>query len=322
MKKTVSLLAILSCLPYLVAATAQGPATPSARTIPTRVGVLLLAHGGSALEWNEEVRHVADQVDLVMPTEIAFGMATKSSMQAAINRLAARKVTSIVAVPLFISSHSSVIDSISYLLGSRSREPDDLKMFASMDHGGSTMTMDHGQMNHDPVMVNEARTPVSSPAPIHMAPALDHHHIVAEILEDRASSISRDAAHEVVLLVAHGPVPDRENKLWLDDMGALAYQMRQQSHYAGIDYLTLRDDAGDSVRDAATSQLREKVEQIARSGNTALIVPLLLSYGGIEDGLRKRLEGLKYRMPSQALLPDKRIVDWVRDAAQSPSSIQ
>jgi predicted phosphoribosyltransferase len=52
-----------------------------------------------------------------MPTEVAFGMATKSTMQAAINRLEAREVTEIVAVPLFISSHSSLIDSIAYLLG-------------------------------------------------------------------------------------------------------------------------------------------------------------------------------------------------------------
>lgn len=41
------------------------------------------AHGGSAQEWNEEVRHVADEVDLAMPTEVAFGMAMRSSMQTA-----------------------------------------------------------------------------------------------------------------------------------------------------------------------------------------------------------------------------------------------
>ncbi len=73
------------------------------------------------------------------------------------------------------------------------------------------------------------------------------------------------------------------------------------------------------VRNAATEQLRQKVEQITKAGNTALIVPLLLSYGGIEEGLRKRLDGLNYRMPSQALLPDKRIVDWVIETAQTSS---
>ncbi len=317
MKRVVSLLAILSSLLAPVAAHTQQPA---ASRKSARVGVVLLAHGGSALEWNEEVRHVADQVDLHVPTEVAFGMATRSAMQAAVDRLVARKVTEIVAVPLFVSSHSSVIDSISYLFGLRSQEPEDLKMFAQMDHGGGMMMMDHAAMSHDEAMSAEARKPISSPVPIRMASALDHHRIVAEILRDRAASISRDPAHEVVMLVAHGPVPDDENKLWLADMDTLATAIKQQSHYAAIESLTLRDDADNPVRNAATQQLRQKVEQIAKSGNTPLIVPLLLSYGGIEDGLRQRLEGLNYRMPTQALLPDQRIVDWVIDSAQATSS--
>lgn len=320
MKKTIICVALLCCLISFRRAGAQSPAPSSGGDSHARVGVLLLAHGGSAQEWNEEVRHVADQVDLVMPTEIAFGMATKSSMQAAVNRLVARKVTTIVAVPLFVSSHSSVIDSIAYLLGSRSQEPEDLKMFAEMDHGSGGMVMDHGSMKHDSAMTSEARTQISSAVPIRMASALDHHKMVADILEDRAASISHDPAHEVVVPVAHGPVPDDENKLWLADMGVLADEIRQQTHYTGIEYVTLRDDADDPVRNSATKELRLRVDQISKAGNTALIVPLLLSYGGIEDGLRKRLDGLSYRMPSQALLPDKRIVAWVIDTAQAASS--
>jgi hypothetical protein len=99
-------------------------------------------------------------------------------------------------------------------------------------------------------------------------------------------------------------------------MSALATEMQQKSHYAGIECLTLRDDADDPVRSAATQQLRQEVQQTAKNGNTALIVPLLLSYGGIEGGLRKRLAGLNYSMPTQALLPDKRVVDWVVEAAR------
>ncbi len=294
----------------------QASAPVLAQPKPPREGVLLLAHGGSALKWNEEVRHVADQVDLSIPTEVAFGMATKSSMQAAINRLTARGVTEIVAVPLFVSSHSSVIDSTAYLLGLRTQMPEDLKDFAAMDHGGM-MRMDHSQMTTDPAAAENAEKPIPAPIPIHLASALDHHQIVADILRDRAASISTDPANEVVILVAHGPVPDDDNKLWLNDMAKLAEQIRQQTHYAGIECLTLRDDADDPVRGAATEQLRQKVEQVIQTGKTALIVPLLLSYGGIEEGLRKRLSGLTYKMPSQGLLPDARIVSWVVESAHS-----
>ncbi len=41
------------------------------------------------------------------------------------------------------------------------------------------------------------------------------------------------------------------------------------------------------------------------------MVPLLLSYGGIEVGIRERLEGLDYRMANQALMPDDRLAEWV-----------
>ncbi len=314
MKKII--FATLSCLIGLSTMHAQTAAPPPATQAQPRIGILLLAHGGSVQTWNEDVRHVADQVDLSVPTEVAFGMATRSSMQAAVNRLVARKVTEIVAVPLFINSHSSLIDSISYLLGLRSQQPEDLKMFAMMDNGAGDMAMDHSAMKHDP---SEAMKPVTSAVPIRMASALDHHRIVADILNDRAASISHDPAHEVLILVAHGPVEDDENKLWLHDMSILADEMRSQSHYAGIEFMTLRDDADKPVRDAATQQLRGKVEKITQSGNTALIVPLLLSYGGIEGGLRERLNGLTYRMSSQGLLPDKRIADWVLATTQAES---
>ncbi len=314
MKKNLTCLAVASTFAVLLLVAMRSSVSAQSQPKPVREGVLLLAHGGSAQEWNEEVRHVADHVDLVVPTEVAFGMATKSTMQAAINRLTARGVTEIVAVPLFVSSHSSVIDSTAYLLGQRATEPEDLKMFATMSHGGP---MGHDSMAADSSMAADARKPISSPVPIRVASALDHHRIVADILEDRASSISKDPSHEVVILVAHGPVPDDENKLWLNDMAVLAEEIRKQTRYAGIECLTLRDDADDPVRNIATQQLRQKVEEVTKSGNTALVVPLLLSYGGIEGGLRKRLDGLTYRMPSQGLLPDDRIVNWVIETAQS-----
>ncbi len=57
------LIAIVMLALVSVATFCQVPATQKA----PRPGILLLAHGG-ALERNEEVRHVADRVDLSIPT--------------------------------------------------------------------------------------------------------------------------------------------------------------------------------------------------------------------------------------------------------------
>jgi hypothetical protein len=71
-------------------------------------GILLLAHGGSK-EWNANVEAIAADAGKSQPTEVALGMADRTTMQAGIDKLTARGVTQIVAVPLFVSSHSSVI---------------------------------------------------------------------------------------------------------------------------------------------------------------------------------------------------------------------
>jgi len=269
-------------------------------------GILLLAHGGSA-EWNAHVSNLARQVDGTAPTEVAFGMATRATIQAALDRLGARGVNRVVAVPLFVSSWSSVITSTAYLLGVRADAPPELALYARMSHspasGGASRHGDHG--------ATDAEMPVKTTIPVRMAPALNDHPIVAEILTSRARSISRNPADEAVVLVAHGPTADAENRRWQSDMASLAEQMSRAEPFASIDSVTLRDDAPKAIRDRATAELRGLVTKRLGEGRRVLIVPLLVSFGGIERGLRQRLEGLAYAMPHAALVPDDRLVAWV-----------
>jgi hypothetical protein len=148
-----------------------------------------------------------------------------------------------------------------------------------------------------------------------MTRALDDHPIVADILATRARSISRNPREEAVLIVAHGPSADDENRKWLADMQSLANRLGQADPFASIDVLTLRDDAAAPVRNTATEELRSIVRQRLGEGHRILVVPLLVSFGGIERGLRERLDGLPYAMPSSALVPDDRLATWVLSMA-------
>jgi hypothetical protein len=56
------------------------------------------------------------------------------------------------------------------------------------------------------------------------------------------------------------------------------------------------------------------------AGYHVLVVPLLLSYGGIENGLRQRLDGIEHTLAPQALLPDPRIAQWVLDSLRVMSA--
>jgi sirohydrochlorin ferrochelatase len=286
------------------------PAWASAQPAADRPGVLLLAHGGSRA-WNDHVTALAAKVDATMPTEVAFGMATRAAIQGAVDRLAARGVSRITAVPLFVSSHSSVITSTAYLLGARAEAPPELAVFAKMKHGS-----DAGPGGHDAHAMHAApavdpTSRVTLPVPVRMTTALDADAAVSDVLVTRAREISRDPAQEAVVLVAHGPVRDEENRLWLRDLAVHADRIRQQLPFASVEALTVRDDAPAPVRDAATAEFRAMVSRQIGEGRRVLIVPVLLSFGGIEAGVRKRLDGLDYTMATNGLIPDDRFVAWV-----------
>lgn len=272
-------------------------------------GILLLAHGGKP-EWNERVTALASRVAQDVPIEVAFGMASRPNIQSAVDRLVSGGVTEIVAIPLFVSSHSSVVTSTEYLLGAREDMPPELKIFAKMNHsapGAAHATNSHA----DHAAMADPTSPVKSSARIRVTTALDSHQLVGDILASRALALSRTPTQEAVVLVAHGPVSDAENKLWLDDMSVLAARVRAAAPFASVDSLTVRDDAPKPIRDAATEEFRALVTRRTSEQRRVLIVPLLLSYGGIEEGIKKRLDGLDVAMADRALMPDDRLVEWV-----------
>jgi sirohydrochlorin ferrochelatase len=307
-----------------VAAAAVGAVVLTAAGVATQTrdrGIVLLAHGGSA-SWNATVNDLRARADERVSTEVALGMATRAAIQSAVDRLIERGVRDIVAVPLFVSSHSSVIEATAYLLGARTDAPPDLALFARMNHGPRPAA--GAAADHDPpTPPADGTRPVQSSVPIRMGKALDDHPIVADILVSRARAISREPAREAVVLVAHGPVPDADNALWLEDMRRLAGRVREAVPFAQVEAMTVRDDAPAPVRAAATAELRALVARLSTGGTRVLVVPLLLSYGGIEAGIRKRLEGLAYTMASQGIMPDERVLQWVLEAAgEAPASVK
>ena len=261
-------------------------AGPSAWPSAQEIGVLVLAHGGSA-QWNRTVERTVAEANLGSPTEIAFGMGMHpeevEGFQAAVDRLQGRGVSRIVIVPLLVSSTSEVMRQFQYLFGLR-------------DHGSWETGV----------------KPLARRVPIAMAGALDDDPLVAEVLLERALELSRTPEREAVILVAHGPTAEEDNARWLDAMGRLAERIRQQGRFRLVIPVTLRDDAPKPVRDQATRAMRELVQQQAEEG-AVLVVPLLLAGGGIEGKIPQRLRGLHYLYRGRTLLPDPRLSRWLAE---------
>ena len=273
-------------------------------------GVLLLAHGG-APQWNADVEAIRKTVDAKVPAEAALGMADDEAIQGAIDRLEARGVQRIVAVPIFVNSASEVLDQTRFLLGLR-KDPsqtlrDALANLPPEEHARMMKMEGHHRMF--------STQRVKHRVPLSMAPALDDSKTLAEILLARAKALSKDPRSEAVVLVAHGPVDDKANDIWLATLGRLAQRLRSKGGFAGALVGTLRDDSVPDVKDKAIEELRKKVsEEIARK-HRLLVVPVLIARGGIEDHVIQALTGLDYAWSGETICPDPRIAGWIEAEA-------
>jgi sirohydrochlorin ferrochelatase len=260
------------------------------------MGILLLAHGahgahdhGGGNPWNDNVERLAREVDQQYPTEVAFGMADPASIQAAVDRLDERGIRDIAVVPLFVSSHSPIIGNFKYILG---LQPGLAK----------TTSLTHLDRIH-------------STARFRFAEAMDAHPLISQILLERALAATTDPARTHVVLIAHGPNDEAENRLWLRDMEAHGRFLRERGGFAGVSTLTHRNDASARIRAEARADFRRQVEEAGRKG-TVVVVPLLLSKGGIEQSVQADLDGLAYRF-TEPLMPHPTIARWVEATAAS-----
>lgn len=248
-----------------------------------RVGALVIAHGGNN-RWNGLVRKAVAQARLDVPVQVAFGMgmhqAEGRAFQDAVNRLQRKGIERLVVVPLLVSSHSEVFRQYAYLF----------KVQAV------------GEWNEV--------APLQVKVPVVMGRALDDDALVAEILLERAAHLSRTPSEETVILVGHGPVSEEEASRWLEAMGRLGEEVKRRGGFDSVLSALLRDDAPAPIKEEASRHLREAVRQ-AGERSRALVVPLLIASGGIEQKIPKLLSGLPYAYDGEALLPHPKLSQWI-----------
>lgn len=279
-------------------------------------GILILAHGG-APQWNADVENIRRSVDAQAPAEAALGMADDEAIQTAIDRLESRGVKRIVAVPLFVNSSSEVLDQTRFLLGLRKDPSPTLR--AALEHlppeaHEKMMKLEGDAGAHHHHMFSTQR--VKHRVPLAMAPALDDSKALTAILLARAKGLSKEPQKEVVVLVAHGPVDDKANDVWLSTLDRLAKRVRLKGGFAGSVIGTLRDDSAPEVKDKAIEKLRRDVADQISKKRRVLVIPVLIARGGIEDHVIQALTGLDYAWSGDTICPDERIPAWIEKTAR------
>lgn len=275
------------------------------------LGILLLAHGGNP-SWNAEARRICDSVSKEAPCELALGMADPGSIQKAVDALAARKVEKLVAVPLFVNSSSEVLEHTRFVMG-LSEKPSEVFKNAMAAMAAAMPPHAHHHGGHS-MAYSEER--VKSPVPVKMTPALDDDELVAGILLSRARALSKEPKAETVVLVGHGPVDDAANERWLRTMKRLAGVLREKGGFLSVEAATIRDDSPKAVKSAAIAELRGMILAASKSSRV-IVVPHLVSRGGIESHVREAVEGLPVAWSGETLAPHPDLAKWVLKRARA-----
>jgi len=114
--------------------------------------------------------------------------------------------------------------------------------------------------------------------------------------------LSGDPQRESVVIVAHGPNGEEEKLKWLKTMENPAERCAEHVQRVRGKSLPIYEMAGNHLR-AAVRQLSASSEVI--------VVPLLISRGGIERGILERLEGLEFRWSGKTILPSAEITAFI-----------
>lgn len=275
----------------------------SAVVQPKTIGVLVLAHGAhhghgeqgaghvhgeqppeEIPSWNASVLEAVKPLKDTYPLEVAFGMADPETIKEAVRKLEEKSISRVIVVPLFISSHSPIIGNSRYILGLQKELPNttDVKSLPRLE----------------------------SKLRFSMTEALNDSPFVAEILLERSRELSKNPVKETVILVGHGPNDESENKLWLDDMQKLAGYVRERGGFKEVEVATWRSDAPKEIKDKAIYKLRTMVKA-SREDGRVIIIPHLLSSGGVENEIVEALKGLTYIFNGKTLLPHENITIWI-----------
>jgi len=308
-----------------------------------QIGILVIAHGSPRESWCKPVKEAVESVSMRYPTEVGYlefvgELEGYDFIHEAVDKLDEQGVTKIIAVPLFISSHSGHIAEIEYVLGLRETLPETAMKITGMkaeEEPGEkivsrTWTFVDGVEMERSVISREGRyfisykpisegagegvrvmqhgieeeelVPVDTSAEIVLTSAIDNHTLIAQILADRAAELCTDPPNETVVFVEHGSWTETYFAGWINSSESLAEKVK----------LILRHSKGINIKNVTYSfiaqpedypvnlTVRAVVEDVSAT-SYPVVVPLMVSEGFFTSVYipRMLLAGLDYAYPER-----------------------
>jgi len=331
-RRTLSTIVLITILLSLIAPVVAGAYESGGAA--EKIGVLVVAHGSPSESWCSPVRNATDEVDLPYPVELGFlEFVPNETINLAVERLDDAGVTEIIAVPLFISSHSSHIQEIEYVLGLRETLPlatehvvvEGVEMERTVVSKGGRYAISRVpiEANSDGGMQatghpgeEEELVPVETDAEIVLTAAMDDHWLVAGIVADRTADLSTDPEGETLVLVAHGTDEEDNFAGWVNSTSSLANQARLKLVYWRDPSIGLGGTKTAFIHHNETLHPEFTLRPIVENATDPVVVPLMVSEGYFTGTkIPGLLENLTYAYDGSALTPHPNVAGWIEIVA-------
>ncbi len=299
-----------------------------------KYGILVIAHGSPSEDWCGPVRDAVSDVDLPYPVELGFlEFVPNETINDAVERLDNARVTKIIAIPLFISSHSSHIQEIEYVLGLRDTLPmtSEHVIVEGVEMERSVVVMGDGYaISHVPVETGadgvmramghpgeeEELIPVETDAEIVLTGAMDDHWLVAGIVADRTADLVADPENETLVLVAHGTDEEDNFGGWVHSTSSLADQARLKLAYWSDPAIGLAGTEAAFIHHNETLHPEFTLRPIVENAADPVVVPLMVSEGYFTGRkIPGLLENLTYAYDGKALTSHPNVAEWIEIVA-------
>lgn len=283
-------------------------------TIATpETGVLILAHGGTPF-WNQVVKQTVEAMACACVKEIALGMGTASTIQPAIDRLQAAHVKKIIVIPLFLSAHSELYRHLEYVLGYRKKP--DKEFLARLEWRFKNPRSNDHAHEHSAYRLEDFTSQVHFSVPYTITEPLGSHPLITDILLERLLKL-RLSNHLMIFMIAHGPVSEDDNRIWLNELAQHAIRINKIYPQFDFGVFTLRDDASNEIRAAIHERILKMMREEKLKSRDIIILPYLLAHGGVEHEIEMLARECSCTIQNDALLPHSNITRWLEAEFQN-----
>jgi len=282
---------LMAVAPYQTQAAAN---TFSSHTDAPKIGVLLVNHGSRSVTWRQSLlqleAHVAPTIlngHVVQSVRTAFMEYTEPSIATRMKEFDQEGFTDVIIVPVFLTVSPHTFDDIPTIVGLK-EDP----------HSMQQLKIENIQR-------------YAPKAKAHITPPLDFTDILQNNLLRRVNALSKNPAHEGLVLIGYGD--ETYDKEWVELFDKVAGFVRERTGITGYSYGWCGHIANYKPEETTAA-----INAVLKTSRKALVIPVLVAHDEmfqikiIGDGIAKvpdNRERVVYRPDS--ILPDPNLERWV-----------